>query len=94
MISDQEIFQVLVQSSSQRPSASVQGKEADSRFFRLTADRWRLTKRLTAVRGRHSRADRAIRTGSLNALLRVYVRPINVMVCHGPSGITPWETWF
>jgi hypothetical protein len=28
-------------------------------------------------------ANRAIRTGRLNALLRVHPRPINVVVCHG-----------
>ena len=36
----------------------------------------------------------AIRTSQLSALLRLHIWPIDVMVCHGPSGIAPWETWF
>jgi len=32
------------------------------------------------------RAVRAIRTSWLSALLRVYLWPIHVMVCHGPRG--------
>ena len=31
-------------------------------------------------------ADRAISTGPLNALPRLYFRPIDVMVCHGSQG--------
>ena len=31
-------------------------------------------------------ANRMIRTGKLNALLRVHTRPINVMVYHDPQG--------
>jgi hypothetical protein len=30
--------------------------------------------------------DRAIRTGQLRALPRFHIRPINVMVFHGPRG--------
>ena len=33
---------------------------------------------------------RAIRTGKLHALLRVHIRPIDVLVLHGSNG----ETWF
>ena len=32
------------------------------------------------------RAYRAIRTGQLHALPRFHIRPINVMVFHGPQG--------
>jgi hypothetical protein len=41
-----------------------------------------------------SRADRAIRTGWLHALPRLHLRPIDVLVLHGPLGIAPMETWF
>ncbi len=41
-----------------------------------------------------SRACRAIRTGQLRASPRFHIRPIDVMVYHGPSGCYPWETWF
>jgi hypothetical protein len=40
------------------------------------------------------RAVRAIRTGQLRALPRVHIRPIDVMVSHGPVGCDPWEIWF
>jgi hypothetical protein len=40
------------------------------------------------------RAARAIRTGQLRALPRLHIRPINVMVCHGPVGVAPGEIWF
>ena len=33
-----------------------------------------------------NQADRAISTGPLNALPRLYFRPIDVMVCHGSQG--------
>jgi hypothetical protein len=39
-------------------------------------------------------ADRAIRTGRLNALLRFDLRPIDVVVCHGSSGRTGFEGGF
>ena len=39
-------------------------------------------------------SSRAIRTGQLRALPRLYIRPIDVMVYHGPPGVAPWETWF
>ena len=35
---------------------------------------------------RRDQADRAISTGPLNALPRLYFRPIDVMVCHGSQG--------
>ena len=31
-------------------------------------------------------AYRTISTGQLNALLRLHLRPIDVVVCHGPQG--------
>ena len=39
-------------------------------------------------------ADRAISTGPLNALPRLYFRPIDVMVCHGSRGIPGFEGGF
>ena len=33
-------------------------------------------------------ADRPISTGQLNALLHLHLRPINVVVFHGPDGDT------
>jgi hypothetical protein len=36
--------------------------------------------------GGGSEVDRAIRTARLRALLRFHLRPIDVMVCHGPRG--------
>ena len=33
-----------------------------------------------------NQAYRAISTGQLNALLRLHLRPIDVVVCHGPQG--------
>jgi hypothetical protein len=40
------------------------------------------------------RAARAIRTGQLRALPHVHIRPIDVMVSHGPVGVAPGETSF
>ena len=40
----------------------------------------------------YGQAERAISNGQLNALLRLHIRPINVVVFHGPSkGLNPWE---
>ena len=40
-----------------------------------------------AVHGQKSgQADRVVSTGQLNALLRLHLRPINVVVFHGPDG--------
>src|SRR5262245_11677819 len=39
-------------------------------------------------------ACRAISTGQLNALLRLYLRPIDVVVCHGPQGRPGFEGGF
>ena len=33
----------------------------------------------------YGQAERAISNGKLNALLRFHIRPINVVVFHGPS---------
>lgn len=33
----------------------------------------------------YGQAERAISTGQLNALLRLHIQPINVVVFHGPS---------
>jgi hypothetical protein len=33
----------------------------------------------------YGQAERAISNGQLNALLRLHIRPINVVVFHGPS---------
>ena len=38
----------------------------------------------------YGQAERAISTGQLNALLRLHIRPINVVVFDGPSeGVVP-----
>ena len=39
-------------------------------------------------------AERAISTGQLHALLRVHIRPIDVVVFHGSSGRTGFEAGF
>ena len=39
-------------------------------------------------------AYRAISTGQLNALPRLYLRPIDVVVCHGPQGRPGFEGGF
>ena len=40
----------------------------------------------------YGQAERAISNGKLNALLRLHIRPINVVVFHGPSEpIKGWE---
>ena len=40
----------------------------------------------------YGQAERAISNGQLNVLLRLHIRPINVVVFHGPSeGLSPWE---
>ncbi len=44
--------------------------------------------------GRCGWAFRAIRTGRLCALPRLHLRPIDVMVCHGPLGWPPWRPGF
>ena len=41
-----------------------------------------------------NQANRAISTGQLNALLRVHLRPIDVVVFHGSSGIPCFEGGF
>ena len=39
----------------------------------------------------YGQAERAISNGKLNALLRLHIRPINVVVFHGPSEAFAWE---
>ena len=41
-----------------------------------------------------NQANRAISTGQLNALLRLHLRPIDVVVFHGSSGIPCFEGGF
>ena len=41
-----------------------------------------------------NQAKRAISTGKLNALPRLHIRPINVVVFHGPSGRSRFEAGF
>ena len=43
---------------------------------------------------RHNQAERAISTGKLNALPRLHIRPIDVVVFHGPSGRPGFEAGF
>jgi hypothetical protein len=49
---------------------------------------------MISVHGVGHRAVRAIRTGQLRALPRLHIRPINVMVCHGPMGRSGFEVGF
>ena len=42
----------------------------------------------------NNQAERAISTGKLNTLLRLHIRPINVVVFHGSSGRTRLEAGF
>ena len=70
----------------------------DCRFRRLAfaSDTWVF--RLPPVTGLPSsgsdEACRAISTGQLNALPRLYLRPIDVVVCHGPQGRPGFEGGF
>ena len=41
-----------------------------------------------------NQANRAISTGQLNALLHLHLRPIDVVVFHGPQGIPCFEGGF
>src|SRR5665213_4181524 len=41
-----------------------------------------------------NQAERAISTGKLNALPRLHIRPIDVVVFHGPSGRSGFEAGF
>ena len=41
-----------------------------------------------------NQAKRAISTGKLNALPRLHIRPIDVVVFHGPSGRSGFEAGF
>src|SRR5207302_593307 len=41
-----------------------------------------------------NRAERAMSTGKLNALPRLHIRPIDVVVFHGPSGRSGFEAGF
>ena len=42
----------------------------------------------------NDQANRAISTGQLHALLRVHIRPIDVVVFHGSQGSTRFEVGF
>jgi hypothetical protein len=42
----------------------------------------------------NNQVDRAIRTGQLNALPHLHIRPINVVVFHGSQGSTRFEVGF
>ena len=45
-----------------------------------------LRKEIACVRSKfYGQAERAISNGKLNVLLRLHIRPINVVVFHGPS---------
>ena len=47
---------------------------------------FRLSKPLvTAYSKNYGQAERAISNGKLNVLLRLHIRPIDVVVFHGPS---------
>ena len=50
--------------------------------------------RQTGPHNESDQADRAISTGKLNALLRLHIRPINVMVYHGSQGRPSFEVGF
>ena len=46
------------------------------------------------IEDKSDQANRAIRTGKLNALRRLHTRPINVVVYHGSRGRTRFEVGF
>jgi hypothetical protein len=62
----------------------------------LVRDCWGMlsTLRMISMHGVVLELYRAIRTGQLRALPPLHIRPIDVMVYHGPLGVAPWETWF
>ena len=47
-----------------------------------------------SIEDKSDQVDRAIRTGKLNALLRLHTRPINVVVYHGSQGSSRFEVGF
>ena len=56
---------------------------ARSLFWLLASDSWLLL--LYVHRKFYGQAERAISNGQLNALLHLHIRPIDVVVFHGPS---------
>ena len=57
--------------------------------FRLSKDALEATEGLSSSGS--NQANRAISTGQLNALLRLHLRPIDVVVFHGSQGIPCFE---
>ena len=57
----------------------------------LVTDNWSLTR---LFEYENDQAERAISTGKLNALPRLHIRPIDVVVFHGSSGRTRFEAGF
>ena len=57
----------------------------------LVTDNWPLTR---LFEYENDQAERAISTGKLNALPRLHIRPIDVVVFHGSSGRTRFEAGF
>jgi hypothetical protein len=55
------------------------GNEASWNFTRVAAR----SAKMMRIEDKSDQVDRAIRTGKLNALLRLHTRPINVVVYHG-----------
>ena len=58
---------------------------------------WPVARRVMWMTAAHDgcyRACRAIRTGQLRALPRFHIRPIDVMVYHGPPGVAPGRPGF
>jgi hypothetical protein len=53
--------------------------EASWNFTRVAAR----SAEMMRIEDKSDQVDRAIRTGKLNALLRLHTRPINVVVYHG-----------
>ena len=88
---EEAIVQVRVHSrapAAKRPPA-LRRREA---FLKLTSVYLLLILSLAATGS--NQANRAISTGQLNALLHLHLRPIDVVVFHGPQGIPCFEGGF
>jgi hypothetical protein len=74
-------------------SSRTSAKQADLFHSFQSSDIRRLTSEWV-LRNENDQANRAISTGKLNALLRLHLRPINVVVYHGSQGRTRFEVGF
>ena len=75
------------------PAATAASGIAPARSVFLTNHVYLLLVLSLAATG-SNQANRAISTGQLNALLHLHLRPIDVVVFHGPQGIPGFEGGF